>query len=508
MAAPTSSPVARIRWSISINTAAYANGSHNLKARATDSAGNQALGGPDDHDQQRRSPTVSITSPAAGATVSGTLTVSGTASTRRLEGRARGGQRRLPTREWHEFLVDLDQHLGLRQRQPHADGQGDRLVRQAELGGPDGHDQQRRSSSVSISSPAAGATVSGTITVSGAASARSKVELQVDSGAYQLASGTSSWSKSINTASYANGSHTLTARATNSAGTQVWASRTVTISNGGSPAWTNVLNDQFDSGGVPTHWKLYDFRYGTSGNCASPSHNTVSGGYLRLLMRYETTGKCGAGWYTGGMSLAKVAPYASVDQRITVRFRVAYGGVIAHHIIPMRWPTTATQPGGGEEDYCESHYAHVLLDLPPRQWGGRQPPILLRPDAVAHGPRRAAQLRRQGLDRRHGQPGLDLQRQLRRRCRPRSRRPSSSRSAGPCGSAAVRPAPRAPRRSRSTGSRSTTRLELNTVGQALPRGWRRTCSIRAGWFMRFLREALSRADPPLVEHETGVWRLK
>ena len=86
-------------------------------------------------------------------------------------------------------------------------------------------------STVSITSPASGATVSGTISVSGAASGASKVELKVDSGAYQLASGTSSWSKSLNTASYANGSHTLTARATSSTGTQVWASRTVTISN-------------------------------------------------------------------------------------------------------------------------------------------------------------------------------------------------------------------------------------------------------------------------------------
>ena len=93
---------------------------------------------------------------------------------------------------------------------------------------------------MSISSPAAGATVSGTITVSGASSGASKVELKVDSGAYQLASGTSSWSKSINTTAYANGSHTLTARATNSAGNQVWASRTITISNGSSTSRVEI----------------------------------------------------------------------------------------------------------------------------------------------------------------------------------------------------------------------------------------------------------------------------
>ena len=150
---------------------------------------------------------------------------------RRAQGRAQGGQRRLPAGERHEQLVEVAQHHGLRQRQPHADGEGDRLDR-PQVWASQTVTISNGALSVSISSPAAGATVSGTITVSGAASGASKVELKVDSGAYQLASGTSSWSKSLNTTSYANGSHTLTARATSSTGSQVWASRTVTISNG------------------------------------------------------------------------------------------------------------------------------------------------------------------------------------------------------------------------------------------------------------------------------------
>ena len=93
--------------------------------------------------------------------------------------------------------------------------------------------------SVSISSPAAGATVSGTITVSGASSGASKVELKVDSGAYQLASGTAA-GRSRSAPAYANGSHTLTARATSSTGSQVWASRTVTISNGSSTSGSKI----------------------------------------------------------------------------------------------------------------------------------------------------------------------------------------------------------------------------------------------------------------------------
>ena len=116
--------------------------------------------------------------------------------------------------------------------------------------------------------------------------------------------------------------------------------------------WTVVVNDQFNSGGVPSHWIRYDGPYGSGpGNCAVPSNVTVSSGSMHLLMSYKTSGNCGAGWYTGGMQVAKA--YGAVDQRVTVRFRVVRNGVSAHHIIPMRWPDTAPWPQGGEEDFCE-----------------------------------------------------------------------------------------------------------------------------------------------------------
>jgi hypothetical protein len=120
------------------------------------------------------------------------------------------------------------------------------------------------------------------------------------------------------------------------------------------PGWTNVVNDRFDSGGIPAHWGLYDGPYGSGpGNCAVPSHATVFGGVLHMLMRYEWSGECGAAWYTAGMQVAEA--HGGIDQRVTVRFRVVRSGAASHFIIPMRihgddspWPT------GGEEDYCES----------------------------------------------------------------------------------------------------------------------------------------------------------
>src|SRR5262245_50933175 len=88
---------------------------------------------------------------------------------------------------------------------------------------------------IGITSPVDGSTVSGTIVVSGTASDNvkvSKVELRVDSGPYQLATGTTAWSISLNAASYTTGSHTLLARATDSSGNQRWDSETITVASG------------------------------------------------------------------------------------------------------------------------------------------------------------------------------------------------------------------------------------------------------------------------------------
>ena len=77
---------------------------------------------------------------------------------------------------------------------------------------------------------------------------------------------------------------------------------TTTTTSGRRPSapaaagWVNVVNDQFSSGGVPAHWRRYDGPYGSAPhNCATPSHVSVSGGSMHLLMRYEASGRCGAG---------------------------------------------------------------------------------------------------------------------------------------------------------------------------------------------------------------------
>jgi hypothetical protein len=99
--------------------------------------------------------------------------------------------------------------------------------------------------SVNISSPGNGATVSGTITVSGTASdpvGLSSIQLQIDGGAFSPASGTSNWSFSLDTTSLSNAAHSLTARASDSSGLSASSSITVNVSNSGGGSILNVLN--------------------------------------------------------------------------------------------------------------------------------------------------------------------------------------------------------------------------------------------------------------------------
>jgi hypothetical protein len=92
----------------------------------------------------------------------------------------------------------------------------------------------QRGVSIQIKSPSNGATVAGTVTVAGTASSGypiTSVTLAVDAGTPVPVSGTTSWSYAWDTTTVANGSHTLTARATNSKGRHASTSVSVTVQN-------------------------------------------------------------------------------------------------------------------------------------------------------------------------------------------------------------------------------------------------------------------------------------
>ncbi len=88
--------------------------------------------------------------------------------------------------------------------------------------------------SVAFTTPAPTGAVHGVLALAGTAQAPAgiaKVELRVDEGPYQLVSGTSNWTFSLDTAAYGDGQHDLKARVTDSAGTQAWADLLVVFQN-------------------------------------------------------------------------------------------------------------------------------------------------------------------------------------------------------------------------------------------------------------------------------------
>ena len=149
------------------------------------------------------------------------------------------------------------------------------------------------------------------------------------------------------------GTFTVGLTATNADGNST-ANNTVTVNAAGS-GWTNVVDDQFTTAGVPSHWHLYDGPYGSGpGNCANPNHVTAPGdGYMHINMYWDTNWCApSGGWETGGMQID--ASLGAVNQRVTVRWRITGTTTLSHYIIPMRWVDDPNfQWYQGESDYCE-----------------------------------------------------------------------------------------------------------------------------------------------------------
>lgn len=86
---------------------------------------------------------------------------------------------------------------------------------------------------VAITSPASGASLSGTVTVYGTASDNTrvgKVEVWLDAGGPVLASGTATWSAALDLGAVAPGAHAITARATDSSKNSSTSTISVTVS--------------------------------------------------------------------------------------------------------------------------------------------------------------------------------------------------------------------------------------------------------------------------------------
>jgi hypothetical protein len=190
-------------------------GSNTILARATDTYGNTAENSI--MVIYKNLPAVSISSPSAGETLTtNTITVNGTASdsigVSRVEVSVNSGSWQLAsgTTSW-STSVTLNP------------GSNKILARATNTHGNAAENSVmvvfKTLPTISISSPSAGETLTtNTITVSGTASDSigvSRVEVSVNSGSWQLASGTTSWSKSV---TLNQGMNTIKVRATDTSG--------------------------------------------------------------------------------------------------------------------------------------------------------------------------------------------------------------------------------------------------------------------------------------------------
>src|SRR5947207_1639145 len=238
-AADTTAP-----YSVSWNTVPASNGSHTLTASAQDVLGIWWASGPVTVTvfNDKTPPTVAITAPGAGATVSGSVTVSASASDNvgvagvqfQLDGANLGAEDTTApySVSWNTATTSIGSHTLTAVARDAANNTSTSASVSVTVPDP-------TAPTVSITSPTSGATVSGTVTVSASASDNvgvAGVQFQLDGANLGAEDTTAPYSVSWNTATASIGSHTLTAVARDAANNMATsASVTVTVSDTTAP---------------------------------------------------------------------------------------------------------------------------------------------------------------------------------------------------------------------------------------------------------------------------------
>ena len=240
-------------YSIAWATTGASNGSHQLSAIARDAAGNVTTsairsvtvsnGGSGD----TQAPSVALTAPANGATVSGTVTLSANASDNvrvvgvqfKVDGANAGTEDTSSpfSRSWNSALVGNGTHSVTAVARDAAGNITTSAARTIVVGNGD-----TQAPTVSLTAPSSGATVSGTVTLSANASDNDRVvgvQFKVDGVNAGTEDTSSPFSRSWDSLSVGNGSHSVTAVARDAAGnTTTSAARSITVSNGGGGGGT------------------------------------------------------------------------------------------------------------------------------------------------------------------------------------------------------------------------------------------------------------------------------
>jgi hypothetical protein len=235
-------------YSVSWNTTTTSNGSHTLTAVARDLLGLSFTSNPvtvtvsNGPPPDTTPPSVAITSPSSGATVSNTITLSANASDNvgvagvqfKLDGANLGAEDTAApySVSWNSTGASNGSHTLTAVAR---DAAGNRTTSSpVTVTVSNGPPPDTTPPSVAISSPANGATVSGTISVTAGASDNvgiAAVQFFLD-GTFAAEDATAPYSVSWDTTTAANGSHSLRATARDAAGNQTTSAPvTVTVSN-------------------------------------------------------------------------------------------------------------------------------------------------------------------------------------------------------------------------------------------------------------------------------------
>jgi hypothetical protein len=235
-------------WATSWDTTAVGNGAHAIVARATDGAGNTASSAAisvtvNNGGVTTPPPTVAVVSPANGASVSGAVSISASASSSAgishvdflVDGAQVGTSSSAPYGlSWSSTTVPNGSHA-ISARAVDSTGQS---ATSATVNVNVSNTVTSPPPVAHITAPAAGATVSRTVSVTATATSSigiARVEVSVD-GALASTSTSAPYSFSWDTTGVANGSHTLTASAFDTAGASGSAAPvSVTVSNSVTP---------------------------------------------------------------------------------------------------------------------------------------------------------------------------------------------------------------------------------------------------------------------------------
>ena len=232
-------------YSISWSTMTASNGAHSLTAVARDAAGNQTTSAAKAvtvNNADTTAPTVSITAPTGGANLSGTITVSATASDNvgvagvqlRLDGAALGSEDTTSpySVSWNTTTVSNGAHSLTAVAR---DAAGNQTTSAAIAVTVTNTSPDTTPPTVSMTAPSSGATVSGTMKVTASASDNVGVvgvQFKLDGANLGAEITVAPYSISWGTTTSSNATHTMTAVARDAAGNQATSAPVlVTVSN-------------------------------------------------------------------------------------------------------------------------------------------------------------------------------------------------------------------------------------------------------------------------------------